>query len=290
MNEHEPDGPESRGAWWEHDEPAQDAPWSNGHVDHERIDELLAAQALHALDGDDLRLAERVLTEHMPTCERCRGTVAQFRAITADLAFASRAKEPPEMLLPRLRMETLAVPVDQSPRTPAPAAHRMSKIGSWLSAAAAIVLIGLVLWNAFLHVRLSQLTGMQSDFNRATTVISQPDTKRVTLDSFHTRAPVLFGYREEQVVLQGLDVEAPADGDVYRLWLGKDHDRFTFVHDFKPRNGVVALVLDFDARKFDRIVITEEPESVHPTQPGSDVRWSALLRTKQPVGSDRQPS
>ncbi|HXJ62393.1 MAG TPA: anti-sigma factor [Actinomycetota bacterium] len=286
MNEHEPDAPAASGG------PGASRPWAppGQPVDHARIDELLAGHALHALDGSDQLEAERILTEHLPTCERCRGTVSQFRAITADLAFASRPKEPPEMLLPRLRMETLAVPVDQSPQTRPPAAHRMSKIGSWLSAAAAIVLIGLILWNAFLHVRLSQLTGTQSDFNKATNVISQPDTKRVTLDSFHTRAPVLFGYREEQVVLQGLDVEAPATGNVYRLWLGKDHDRFRFVHDFKPRGGVVALVLDFDARKYDRIVITEEPESARPTQPGSDVRWSATLKATPVASGSDQPA
>jgi Anti-sigma-K factor rskA, C-terminal len=286
MNEHEPDGLEPRGAWWEHDEPANDALWSNGRVDHERIDELLAAHALHALDGEDLRLAERVLTEHLPTCERCRATTDQFRAITADLALGSRPAPPPEMLLPRLRMQTMAVPVDaqSEPRRSRP----RRAVGSWLSAAAALVLIGLVLWNAFLHVRLGQLSGRQQDIARVTNLISQPDARRVRLDSVHTRTHVLFGYREAQVALFGSDVEAPAKGDVYRLWLGRDNGHFDHVADFVPNEGVVALVFEFDAHEYDRILITEEPAGSSTGHPTGDQKWAALLRPKQPVSADRQ--
>ncbi len=286
MNEHEPDGPEPGGAWWEREEPAPDALWSAGQVDHERIDELLAAHALHALDGEDLRLAELVLTVHLPTCERCRATADHFRSITADLALGSRPAPPPEMLLPRLRMQTMAVPVDAQ-AAPRPSRPRRA-IGSWLSATAALVLIGLVLWNAFLHVRLGQLSGRQQDITRVTNLISQPDARRVTLDSVHTRAHVLLGYREAQVALFGSDVDAPAKGDIYRLWLGHDGGHFEHVGDFVPNEGVVALVFEFDAHEYDRILITEEPAGTAAVRPAGDQKWSALLRRQQPVTSDRQ--
>jgi hypothetical protein len=227
-----------------------------------------------------------VLTEHLPTCERCRATTDQFRAITADLALGSRPAPPPEMLLPRLRMQTMAVPVETQAGTRRARPRRA--IGSWLSAAAALVLIGLVLWNAFLHVRLGQLSGRQEDIARVTNLISQPDARRVRLDSVHTRTHVLFGYREAQVALFGSDVEAPAHGDVYRLWLGRDNGHFDHVADFVPNQGVVALVFEFDAHEYDRILITEEPSGSGTVHPTGDQKWSALLRPNQPVASDRQ--
>jgi hypothetical protein len=260
-----------------------------GPVNHARIDELLAGHALHALDGDDLLAAERILTEHLPGCDRCRHTVEQFRAITADLAFGSRPEEPPEMLLPRLRLQTLAVPVDAATSGDRGRGPRRG-VGSWLSAAAALVLIGLILWNAFLHQRIGELNGRQQDITRATTVINQPDAKRVTLESLHTRAPVLLGYREAQVALFGSDVEAPARGDVYRLWLGRDGRGFTHVGDFVPHEGVVALVFEFDARKYDHILITEEPEGERGSHPTGPQKWSALLKEPQAASSSPQPA
>jgi len=285
MNEHEPGRPEP-GAWWEQDAPALDALWSDGAVDHDRIDELLAAHALHALDGEDLRLAELALTEHLPGCDRCRATADQFRAVTAELALGSRPAPPPDMLLPRLRMQTLAVPVDA--QAPPPRSRSRRALGSWLSAAAALVLIGLVLWNAFLHVRLGELSGRQQDIARVTNLISQPDAKRVRLDSIHTRAHVLFGYREAQLGLFGSDVEAPAKGDVYRLWLGQDNGYFHRVIDFVPHEGVVALVVEFDAREYNRILITQEPAGSPAIRPTGSQKWSALLQPSQPAGSGKQ--
>jgi hypothetical protein len=183
-------------------------------------------------------------------------------------------------------MQTLAVPVDAP--TPSHRTRSRRAVGSWLSAAAALVLIGLVLWNAFLHVRLGQLSGRQQDIARVTNLISQPDAKRVRLDSIHTRTHVLFGYREAEVALFGSDVEPPAKGDVYRLWLGRDNGHFDHVADFVPNEGVVALVFGFDAHEYDRILITQEPAGSPTIRPTGDQKWSALLRPTPPGGTGRQ--
>src|SRR5205814_2278769 len=163
-------------------------------------------------------------------------------------------------------------------------------LGSWFSAAAALVLIGLILWNAFLHVRLGHLSDRQQDITRTTNVISQPDARRVTLESARTTAHVLLGYREAQVALFGSDVEAPARGDVYRVWLGRGHLAFVHVGDFVPDEGLVALVFEFDAHEFDRILITEEPKSREALEPSGAHKWSALLRQQQPTSSGAQPA
>jgi hypothetical protein len=263
MSEHGPDARTGR------DEP----PIDGGSPTHARIDELLAGHALHALDGEDLREAERILTEHLPTCGRCRNTVEQFRAITADLALGSRPANPPEVLLPRLRRETLAVPVDERPAEPQ---RPRRAVGSWISAAAALVLVGLVLWNAFLHVRLQGVTARQKDITRVTHFMAQPDAETVALESAHPVSRVLMGFREAQVALFGSDIPDPGDGNVYRLWIGHGN-RVAWVGDFRPENGVVAVLLEFDARQSDQIFVTEESGADPPTTPDGQRVWSASL-------------
>jgi len=251
-------------------------------VDHARIDELLAGHALHSLEGGDLREAEGILAEHVPTCERCRATVEGFRAITADLALGSRPAAPPEVLLPRLRRETMAIPLDQQP---APSGPRRA-FGSWLSAAAALMLVGLVLSNAFLHVRLHDVRSTQRQITRVTHFMAQPDAQTVALESASPASRVLLGFREAQVALFGSDVPEPGDGHVYRLWVGTDANEFTHVIDFVPENGVVALVLEFDARKFDQIFVTEEPGGEPAANPAGKPIWSAHLRPAPPASSE----
>jgi len=253
-----------------------------GPADHGRIDELLAGHALHALEGSDLREAEHILAEHVPTCDRCRETVDHFRAITADLALGSRPAMPPEVLLPRLRRETLAVPVDER-AAPQPPRRALS---SWLSAAAALMLVGLVLWNAFLHVRLGDVRSTQQQITRVTHFMAQPDAETVALESKRPSSRVLMGFREAQVALFGSDVPEPGDGQVYRLWVGH-RDRFRRVTDFVPEGGVVALLLEFDARRYDQILVTEEPGGVEPTTPAGEPVWAATVQPP-PAGADEQ--
>ena len=57
--------------------------------DHERIDELLAGYVLLSLEGEDAAEADRLLSEHVPGCARCRRTLADFQALSGDLALAA---------------------------------------------------------------------------------------------------------------------------------------------------------------------------------------------------------
>jgi len=265
---------------YEPDGPMGPASRSGGPIDHDRVDELLAAHALHALDGDDLREAERLLAEHLPECERCRETVEGFRGITADLALGSRPASPPQMLLPRLRRETLALPVDAEERPSRPS----RAVGSWLSAVAALTLVGLILWNAFLHVSLGDVRDRQGRIAQVTHFMAQPDAQTVALDSLRPSPRVLMGYREAEVALFGTDVRSPARGHVYRVWVGRGDRDFQWVHDFVPDEGLVALLVGFDARRFDEILITEEREGGHGKAPNGAPRWSATLHT-EPAGA-----
>jgi hypothetical protein len=239
--------------------------------DHERIEGLLAAHALDSLDGDDLREAERLLTEHLPGCERCQRSLPAFRSLAAELALASTPVRPPETLLPRLRSE-----IRERPDL-ARAGRPRRGLGSWLSAAAAIAVVGLTVWNVTLHVRVGDISSRQKRIAAVTHLIAAPDARTVALDSERSEQRVLMGYRETHVALFGSDVSAPAAGHVYRLWVGRSN-RFVHVVDFVPEEGLVTLLLRFEAARYDRILITEESAERVPTIPHGPWRWSAVLR------------
>jgi Anti-sigma-K factor rskA, C-terminal len=238
--------------------------------DHERIEALLAAHALDSLDGDDLREAERLLTEHLPGCDRCRRSLPAFRSLAAELALAAAPVRPPDMLLPRLRAEIRDRP--DLGRAGGP----KRGVGSWLSAAAAVAVVGLTVWNVTLHVRVGDISSRQKRIAAVTHLMAEPDARTVALDSERSEQRVLMGYRETQVALFGSDVRAPEPGHVYRLWVGRS-GRFVHVVDFVPEEGLVTLLLRFDATRYDRILITEESSARAPTVPLGSWRWSAVL-------------
>ena len=51
----------------------------------EHVDELISGYALHGLDAAD----ERLVLEHVDTCERCRVQLREMEAVAAALAFAA---------------------------------------------------------------------------------------------------------------------------------------------------------------------------------------------------------
>jgi hypothetical protein len=243
--------------------------------DHERIEQLLAAHTLNSLDGEDQRETERLLTEHLPGCERCRETLPVFRAVAAELALSSLPVDPPDTLLPRLRREIQEVQVPGK----GPAAAPRRGAGSWLTAAAAIAVVGLTAWNVTLHVRVGDINSRQQRIAAVTHLMAEPDARTVALDSERSEQRVLLGYRETQVALFGSDVPSPASGHVYRLWVGESR-RYHHVVDFVPEEGLVTVLLRFDASRYDEILITEEPTGSAPFRPTGPHRWSAVLSPK----------
>src|SRR6266540_3855990 len=79
--------------------------------DHDRIEELLAGYVLLGLSGEDAVEADRLLSEHVPSCPRCRDQVAGFQAVAGDLALAVSPVPPPDLLLPRIRRGVAETPV-----------------------------------------------------------------------------------------------------------------------------------------------------------------------------------
>src|SRR2546430_9413061 len=100
--------------------------------------ELLAAYALHALDQDEMREAEKAISAHLPDCEECRGTLEGFLAVVGEIALAAPPREPPRLLWSRIHREV-------TPR-------RRQPVRLWaLTTAAAVVVAGLSLYGLHLQ-------------------------------------------------------------------------------------------------------------------------------------------
>jgi hypothetical protein len=238
-------------------------------TDHERIDELIAGHVLRALEREDAVEAERVLAEHVPTCSRCRTTLDGLQEVAGDLALAAGPAPPPELLLTRLHRE-----IRETGR------ERRRPVGSWIWMSAAVAVVGLTVWNAVLHTRLSSELDTKRRISTAMGVLSQPGYRTVSFVTTrkapsHMRAAFRPG--EARIVLFGSNIPDPKPGNVYRLWVGRQ-GKFVPRGAFRPEEGLVALLFPIDLARYDEILITEEPEGAPSAQPSGQERWSATVQ------------
>jgi anti-sigma-K factor RskA len=117
----------------------------------EHVDELISGYALHGLDTAD----ERLVLEHVETCERCRVQLREMEAVAAALAFAAPQAEPPPELRDRL-LEAIGPEVVPSVPPEAPPQPRTR--WSWWPRASAVAVpvlglavIALAVWNISLR-------------------------------------------------------------------------------------------------------------------------------------------
>jgi hypothetical protein len=234
--------------------------------DHDAIEELLAGYVLRALTGEDAREADRLLTEHVPTCHVCRETLADFRSVAADLALETRPLEPPETLLPRLHRDMAA-----------PQERRRSPLSGVAVAAGFIAVVGMAGFAVSQGIRA---TNAQHERNLVTELAyyaTRPGASTVPLTSQSSPSSSdvteVSAPGETVVYLVGHDVPPPLDGRVYRVWLGSSNGTFRLVREFVPEGRLTVIPLEVDA-SVTQIVITEEPAgSAAPTPVEQLVRW-----------------
>jgi hypothetical protein len=234
-------------------------------IEHGRIEELLAGYVLRGLSDEDTREADRLLAQHVPDCASCRATLADFRALTGELALAADPVPPPEMLLPRLHREM---------EPPA----RRRRPGSVVTAAASIVaVVGMAGLAVGQGIRASNADERRVLMSEALQLASRPDANQASLVANDaSRPPVteISAPGVEVIYLVCHDVALPAPGMTYRIWFGSGGS-FRFVSQFDPEPELTVLRLQFDPATVDRIIITEEPADVGPAQPdAAAIRWS----------------
>jgi hypothetical protein len=239
-----------------------DPPTPEGH-DH--IEELMAGYALRSLSGEDAAEADRLLSEHVPGCARCRATLLAFTDAVADLALAADPIEPPESLLPRLHREL-------EPRTVRPVAAR------WTGVAAGVVVVviagGLAVSQG---MRAGDLERRADLFGQALSFSQRPGAESAPLVGSAASGPApvseVTAPDVDHFYLVGKDVPPAPPGATYGIWLAGDADT-VFAGTFVPAPGLSVVKVPFDRSRFDRVLITLEGEGTVPTEPGQPV-WEA---------------
>jgi hypothetical protein len=234
--------------------------------DHERIDELLAGYVLLSLSGEDAAEADRILADHVPSCPRCRATLAEFQAVSGDLALAAPAAAPPETLLPRLHRAIDEVPL--SGRTP--------RRGTIIAvAASAVTLVALGGLSLVLGDRLSDAQTRAGTALEILSAMRSPGAQPVNVTPQGETPPDSGMVEVSAPDIRRLYVAAeycpePAPGRAYQLWLGNEDGWVPVGEMFWPEGGVVLLELEVDVAEYEEIWITEEAVGAPPSKPNTD--------------------
>ena len=116
----------------------------------EHVDELISGYALHGLDAAD----ERLVLEHVETCERCRVQLREMEAVAAALAFAAPQAEPPPELRDRLLEAIGPEVVPSAPSAPPQPRARWSwwpRVSAVAVPVLGLAVIALAVWNISLR-------------------------------------------------------------------------------------------------------------------------------------------
>jgi anti-sigma-K factor RskA len=230
-------------------------------IDHDATDGLLAGYVLGSLSGDDAVEMDRLLTEHVPDCDHCRATLDAFQGLTGELGMAPAPSAPPETLLPRLHRS-----LDGGARR---------RLVGWnptrlvAAAAAAVVVVGVAGIAITRGGDAPQQVLSQADLAHVKLVKDQPGTQVTPIGS--GPASEIVPTNVQELYVAGTDVPAPPDGFTYRLWAVRGTDE-TWIGDFLPQNGLVALRIAIDPLAVDHLLVTLEPAGSEPSEPG-ETAW-----------------
>jgi hypothetical protein len=230
-------------------------------VNHDAIDELLAAYVLRSLSGPDAHEADLLLSDHVPTCASCRATLDAFQAVASDLTLDADPIAPPETLLPRLHREL------------EPRSRRW--VGGRAGAVAAGVVVAVAGFAGLGGFVLGQNGGTPADGSAADLAAALEFAKEhdaATSDLGPVTAWEAPGV--EEFYITGTEIPQPPTGSVYQLWL-LSGSQATYLGDFRPyADGTVILHIQVDPTRADGLLVTVEPEGSTPSQPGAPV-WSS---------------
>ena len=256
-------------------------------MEHQEYQELLASQALGALDAAQAH----ALTEHLQACAECRAELAESGDAAALLAYAARATDPGPQVRARILEEIQKYPHRAAESSPQVIPLKPSTRTIWptvlrLAAALAFfaLLIGLVvLWRRDSAarkelVRLSTQVNRQQRVlqaersqvkrqNEALALLNSQDTKKVQLAGTQTaqnaRAVFVFDQKSGRgmLIAQGLPT-APPD-KAYEVWfIPKGHAPIAgkvFTVD-ATGSSLIADNIPAEARESAVIAITLEPK------------------------------
>jgi anti-sigma-K factor RskA len=174
-----------------------------------RVEELLPAYALGALDGEDLRELEAHLSGG---CEECRRQLALWQGDLEALAAEMEPVEPSDVT--RARVLRLAAPVLE------PSRMSVHVRPTWLGIAAAAVLLALALWGLLGQARMErQVQSLEAERDRLSRQVNglarQVGLARDEARRAQQALQVLAAPGVQSVVLAGLGPSPGAKGRTY---------------------------------------------------------------------------
>jgi hypothetical protein len=216
--------------------------------DHERAQELLAGDALHALTDSDRREAARLLSTHVPGCELCRLTQESFAIVAGDLALAPRWIDPPRILLARLQRYRRGRSGRRSPARLTAAVVALALVG------------GLAAWNTHLVAQVAKAERARALEGEVIATVTQPESQVVPLSGTGvagSKVVAAFVPGKSRLYLFGSLPPLPHHR-VYHVWL-KHGGTYSSGGTFRPDSGSVYVRVETDPAKVDAVVVTEEP-------------------------------
>jgi hypothetical protein len=224
--------------------------------DHDRVEEFLAAHALRGLEGEDAELVERALVEHVPRCPRCRPALEAFTELAGELALAAPPVVPPATLQARVRRLWEPVP---RPRR-----------GPWAAAVsvAALVLVGLGVWNLSLVGRLGRAETRQAWLTEAVSTVTRPGAGTVSLSG---RTPAHVTLMHDASGRDGylFATRLPRTEDVYRVWFVGAGRRWTPGVLEPDEWGVAMMPVRTDLRRWELVMVIQEGRDRAPSPEAS---------------------
>jgi anti-sigma-K factor RskA len=182
-------------------------------MERAEIHELSAAYALDALDPAEREAFE----EHLARCVECRGTVAAFQDLAADLAHEADAPPPPPALRERILAEARQ---DGANVVEFPRRRWLVPVAGAAAVAAGIAALALSFWAADLSQQLDDERATLHLSEEAIAMLAEPDARRIPLAGAEGMLVVDEESGEGWLVLRGLE-SAPSDR-TYEAWVIED--------------------------------------------------------------------
>jgi anti-sigma-K factor RskA len=230
-------------------------------MDRERFDELKDAFVLGALPDEERREFEEYLAAHP---ER-QAEMDELGAVAGLLALSPQEQEPP----PELRRSIMAVVEAERPRAASGLARMREFLGirSLALGAAALLVIGLFIWNVILQEHIHDLQSQAPRDGRLVAFEGSGAARQARVEVM-----ILDG---DRAVLMAEDMPPVPEEKTFQIWV-IENDVPKPGGLFEPREEWVVTSVEIPLDGADTIAVTVEPEGGSP-QPTTDPMLTAKL-------------